>query len=218
MDVRILYRDADLLVAFKPYGVLSERHDSQPNLPALLYEQCGCEVYPVHRLDKTTEGLTLYALNSAAAAALSAAIADGSVEKEYLAAADGELPPHGELSDLLYYDRARGKSYVVTRTRRGVKEARLSYERLMTAELDGAIVSLLRVKLMTGRTHQIRVQFASRKHPLAGDRRYGSTIRTEKIALCACKLRFTHPKTGERMTFSAAPENEVFSRFGNMEA
>ena len=212
MDARVLYQDEHLAVVFKPYGLLSETHESQPNLPAVLRGLCGCTVYPVHRLDRTTEGLMVYAKTPSAAAGLSASIADGALRKIYLAAVEGVPEDGGELCDLLYYDRSRHKSYVVTRERRGVKEARLRYQRLSTAVYEGKTVSIVRVGLLTGRTHQIRVQFASRRHPLVGDRRYGSTVSSDNIALCACELSFPHPATGEEMRFTCAPTHEAFGK------
>lgn len=206
MELRILYEDDSLVVISKPYGVLSEDSGSEQGMPALLSEQLGGTFYPVHRLDRTTCGLMVYARTSASAVALSRAIADGGFMKEYLAVVERETEPSGELCDLLYYDRSRGKSYVVTRPRRGVKEARLRYERLSTYQRDGRTVSLLRIILQTGRTHQIRVQFASRRHPLFGDRRYGSTLPAQHIALCCCALGFPHPVTGEEMRFTEERE------------
>ena len=101
------------------------------------------------------------------------------------------------MEDLLFFDRTRNRSYVVTRMRRGVKDAALRY-RVLSSE-DG--ISRVAVRLETGRTHQIRVQFASRKMPLVGDRRYGAPPSGQDLALRACYLSFTHPTTGERMAF-----------------
>ena len=215
MEARVLFQDEHILVAYKPYDVLSEMHDSRPNMPAILRELCGGEVYPVHRLDRTTQGLMLYARNSKTAATLSEIIRSGRMRKSYLAEAEGVTDNDGELRDLLYYDRARNKSYVVKHQRKGVKEAILRYERLGTGEYDGAAVSLLRVGLITGRTHQIRVQFASRRHPLVGDRRYGSTVRSDHIALCCCELCFPHPVTGEEMRFTHTPDDGIFHLFNH---
>ena len=177
------------------------RNGSQVSLPAMLREHTGGMIYPVHRLDRTTRGVMVYAKTPSAAAALSEAVRNNRVQKEYSALVEGVTDESGELTDLLYYDRSRNKSFVVKRARRGVKEARLSYERIAAEEYAGAAVSRLRIRLMTGRTHQIRVQFASRKHPLVGDRRYGSRISADNIALCACGLCFPHPVTGEEMEF-----------------
>ena len=210
MDAAILFEDAHLVLAYKPYGLLSEEHDSLPNLPALLREQTGGAVYPVHRLDKTTQGLIVYARTSAAAAGLSATILRHEMEKTYLAVVEGCPDESGRLSDLLFYDRARGKSFVVKRERKGVKRAELFYTRLAQRDIGDLPAALLRIRLTTGRTHQIRVQFASRKMPLAGDRRYGSHIPAENIALCASELRFPHPVTGESLCFTYSPQDEIF--------
>lgn len=214
-EINILYRDEHLLVVYKPYGVLSESDEYKPNMPALLQDEIGCEdIYTVHRLDRTTQGLMLYALTAEAAKRLSEAVQKGEVEKIYLAVVEGvPKTPAGELSDLLYFDRKKNKSYVVKRERKGVKEARLQYETLQTAERGGKTLSLLTIRLMTGRTHQIRVQFASRKMPLVGDRRYGSTVRSDNILLCSSQLRFTHPFSGEELQVSYLPDNDAFKCF-----
>lgn len=210
--VSILYQDDHIIVAVKPYGALSEEDEKKPNMPSLLKEQTGCEsVYPVHRLDRTTQGVMVYTKTKEAASSLSAQIQRGETEKTYLAVVEG-VPDEssGEYSDLLYFDLRKNKSYVVKRERKGVKEARLRYEVLNTAEVDGKSLSLLKIRLLTGRTHQIRVQFASRKMPLVGDRRYGSRRVCENIQLCASELEFIHPFTGEEMRFSYRPTNEYF--------
>lgn len=195
-DIAIVYEDDTLLVCDKPRGLLSEG-ESPTSLPVLLRERFGT-LYPVHRLDKETEGFIVYARTREAAAALSAQFVGHTTEKEYLAEVHGiPEPPSGELCDLLFFDRAKNRSYVVKRARRGVKEARLQYALLSTE--NG--ISRVRVKLLTGRTHQIRVQFASRKMPLVGDRRYGAPDTGRPMALRAVRLCFDHPKTGERMCF-----------------
>lgn len=213
--MHVYYQDEHLVVACKPYGVLSEVDDKKPNMPALLRKLLGCEsIYPVHRLDRTTQGLMVYAKTEEAARRLSRLIRDGGMEKIYLAVIGGvPREPSGELSDLLYFDRKKNKSYVVKRERRGVKRARLLYETLGTAEHNEKALSLLKIRLLTGRTHQIRVQFASRKMPLVGDRRYGSSVPGDNIALCAHQLRFIHPLTDEEMSFTYPPTDGAFALF-----
>ena len=210
-----MYNDERLVVAVKPYGALSEKDEKKPNMPAMLREALGCdEIYPVHRLDRTTQGLMVYAKTPEAAKRLSEMSQRGELKKVYLAVIQSEPEePSGELCDLLFYDRRANKSYVVKRGRKGVKEARLSYETLGVSEHDGNKISLLRIVLQTGRTHQIRAQFASRRTPLAGDRRYGSIIPCENIMLCSAELGFTHPFTGEELDFEFTPENELFGIF-----
>ena len=210
-----MFRDKSILVACKPYGVLSEDDDRKPNMPSLLRDELGVDtIYPVHRLDRTTQGLIVYAKTQEAARRLSAMIQQGRVEKTYLAVVEG-VPEEeqGEYTDLLYFDRCKNKSYVVKRERKGVKQARLQYEVLQTIEHEGQRLSLLKIQLLTGRTHQIRVQFASRQMPLVGDRRYGSHIPADHIQLCAARLNFSHPVTGEEMRFSYDPTDEFYRLF-----
>jgi len=203
--MRIIFYDAHIIVCQKAAGELSEGEDPS-SLPALLasaMDEAGEQtaVYPVHRLDRETIGVMVYARTRQAAAALSAVLNTDAFTKEYLAVCHGRLTEDsGTLTDLLYYDRKRGKSFVVNRPRAGVKEAVLDYTCLHTSD----DLSLLRIRLHTGRTHQIRVQLASRRHPLAGDRRYGAPkSEYSGVALAAHKLSFPHPVTGESMTFTA---------------
>ncbi len=194
----IVFEDSCILVCQKPAGVISE----EGGLPELLKQESGTpELFCVHRLDRETAELMVYAKTGAAAAALSAAIAAREMQKEYLAVAAGETPAQGEWRDLLYRDRQKNKSYVVKRMRRGVREAVLRFETCGRAEG----LSLVRIALETGRSHQIRVQFASRGFPLVGDGRYGSAYRDAPLALFAAALSFPHPETGERLAFTAGP-------------
>ena len=201
METEILCADPQIVVCLKPVGI-----DSEQGMGELLRERLGGESYCVHRLDKQIGGVMVFARTKQAAAALSALIASGQMKKEYLAVAQG-VPQEekGSMSDLLYHDAARNKSYVVARPRRGVKEARLDYELLETREVEDRTLSALRITLHTGRSHQIRVQFASRGMPLVGDGRYGSAIRSCPIALWSESLRFPHPQDGRERSFSAPP-------------
>jgi len=201
MEIKILYEDEQLAVCIKPNGVDSER-----GVPELLSEALDGEFFCVHRLDKPTGGVMVYARTREAAAVLSASFAEGRTQKQYLAAVQGAPEEErGSFRDLLYHDAARGKSYVVQRPRRGVKEALLDYELLESAEVEGRTVSLLRIALRTGRSHQIRVQLASRGMPLVGDGRYGSALRALPLGLWAESLRFPHPADGREIAFSCAP-------------
>jgi len=199
MEIQIYYFDKEIAVCRKPVGVDSEA----AGMPALLARQLRTtEVYCVHRLDRAVGGLMVYALRRESAAFLSREIQAGRFRKEYLAVVHGRLDAeHGELRDLLFHDRAKNKSFVVRRKRAGVKEAVLDYRVL--SEAEG--FSLLAVRLQTGRTHQIRVQFASRAHPLAGDVKYGSPLRGADIALFSHALGFRHPVSGEALAFTAPP-------------
>ncbi len=173
--IEILYRSHDLLICVKPAGVLSQSGTSgQKSMISLLESQTGCRVYPVHRLDREVGGVMVYALSRTAAGNLSQQIQSGQMVKEYLAVTNG-IPSQSEglLTDLLFHDRVRNKTFVVDRKRKGVKEARLMYRVLQTSPSQ----SLIQVRLLTGRTHQIRVQFASRGTPLSGDARVNEIAR-----------------------------------------
>ncbi len=201
--MEILYHDKELAVCVKPAGVSSQDAGKETDLPAQLRRALGCEdVFPVHRLDTDAAGLMVLALTRGAAAALSRGIAEGGFRKEYLCAVSGvPEPPAGEWEDLLFHDRQKNKTYVVRRERRGVRRAKLAYRVLGTAETENGPAAVVRVRLFTGRTHQIRVQFAARRHPLLGDGKYGSADRRRPLALYSCLLSFRHPTTGEEMTF-----------------
>lgn len=197
----ILYADAAVAVVVKPAGVLSQG-DAENAMPALLQKRLGGAIFPVHRLDQPTGGVMVYARTQNAAAKLSAQMQSEAFGKEYLAVLDGTPEPaEGELHDLLFFDRQKGKSYAVRRKRAGVKDARLAYRVL--AQAEG--LTLVRVRLYTGRTHQIRVQFSSRGWPLTGDGKYGSRNNRCAPALWSAELHFAHPVTGETLTFRSQP-------------
>ena len=199
MDILVLYQDKHIAVCVKPVGVPSEGE----GMPQLLAEQLGGkEVFCVHRLDTAVGGVMVYALSKTAAASLSRQVAERRLDKTYLAVCAGcPEPAEGEMMDLLFKDARSNRSFVVTRPRKGVKDAKLDYCLLQKA----AEGSLVRVHLHTGRTHQIRVQFASRQLPLLGDGKYGSRQKGCTIALWSHQLRFTHPFSGETLCFSALP-------------
>ena len=204
--MEILFEDKDVIVAIKERGLLSEEN-SKPNMVTLLKEHTKGEIFPVHRLDKDVGGVMVYAKTKKAASELSKQAGDRTMEKTYLAVLHGA--PEGKsgiLEDLLFFDKGKNKSFTVKKERKGVKKALLSYNVLN----EKAKLSLVEVKLMTGRTHQIRVQFASRKMPLVGDRRYGAKDDSKIIALWSKEISFIHPAKGERMSFQNLPQEEIF--------
>ena len=191
--MEILYSDKDMAVCIKPVGL-----DAEAEVPRVLKEQLGGEIFPLHRLDKNVGGVMVYARTKAAAAALSRAVQEGSMVKEYVAMVHGTPPETGDWTDLLWKDSKRNKVFVVQRVRGGVKEARLEFRRLTEGP-----ESLVRVRLHTGRSHQIRVQFASRGFPLVGDHKYGSRDEVTAPMLFSCKITF--PYQGSERSFEQLP-------------
>ncbi len=200
--IKILYSDSCITVCIKPQCVSSE--DSKaPGIPTLLAKG-DKKLLAVHRLDREVSGVMVYANDPRTAAELSRQITDRTFEKEYLAVVSGEVDEHGVFEDLLYHDRVKNKTYTVKRERKGVKPAKLEFWRVDTTETENGIVSLVRIRLFTGRTHQIRVQFASRKHPILGDRKYGSDVKCQ-VALFSRLIGFE--TSGKSVKFTAIPEN-----------
>ena len=192
--MELLYTDKDLAVCVKPVGL-----DSEKQLPEALSRLLGGQIYPLHRLDQNVGGVMVYARTKAAAAALSEAIREGQMVKEYMALVHGTPPEQGDWEDLLFKDSRRNKVFVVDRLRTGVKAARLEFTRKAAGER-----SLVRIRLHTGRSHQIRVQFASRGFPLVGDHKYGARDDTPAPMLFSCRLRF--PWKGKEEVFEALPD------------
>ena len=192
--MQFLYHDNDLAVVLKPVG-----QDSEAAVPAAIIAELGGECYTVHRLDMNVGGVMVYARTKQAAAALSKSIQENAVCKEYVARVHGRVDESGDWSDLLLKDARKNKVFVVDRMRKGVKDARLTYQRLTDAD-----PALVRIRLYTGRSHQIRVQFASRKHPLVGDHKYGARDEHHAPMLYSCCITF--PWKGTTMRFEHLPE------------
>ena len=202
--MEIIYQDADLVVCVKPARVLST--DEPGGLPELLRQALGTQDFrTVHRLDRVVSGLMVVARNAAAASDLSRQIREDTFEKEYMAVLHG-VPeqPQARLCDLLLRDKARKMTFVVAEPGKDVQPAALRYQ-LLSAQ-NG--FSKVRIQLETGRTHQIRVQFASRGLPLVGERKYSQLDDPCEIALWSYRLGFTHPTTGEKMGFTWEPPVE----------
>ena len=208
--IEILQETKTSVVCVKPVGIAAQGTDPQA-LPQLLAAQLGCEVYPVHRLDQAVGGVMVYAKTAKEAARLTQSMGEGGMQKTYLAVLTGcPEETSGTLEDLLFHDRVKNKTYVVRRPRGGVKKAVLSYEIL--AEAEG--LSLARVRLQTGRTHQIRVHMAYIGHPILGDTVYGHKkpeLGQDSQCLHAGALSFRHPRDG-RPVLVFAPLPEYFTK------
>ncbi len=211
--MKILYEDKYLLVCEKTVGVESQVSSSgKENMVELLSRyraERGEDSYIglVHRLDTATGGAMIYSKREDMTGKLSALVQSGDYKKTYIAVVHG-IPEEkeGEMRDLLYHDKQKNKSYVCDKKRTGVKEALACYRLLDTAENErGEQISLVKVELITGRTHQIRVQFASRKMPLVGDGKYGSRDNKATCALWSHKVEFTHPVTKKKILVESTP-------------
>lgn len=201
--MEIIYKDDAVLVCVKPQRVLST--DEPGGVPGLVREALGepdADVRTVHRLDRVVGGLMVLARNSAAASELSRQVRENEFHKEYLAVVHGR-PKYdiGKFYDLLFRDKARKMTMVTDEPGKGVQPASLSY--CILASQDG--MSKVRIQLETGRTHQIRVQFASRGLPLVGERKYSTRDDDCEIALWSSKIGFVHPLIGKKMEFEMEP-------------
>ena len=190
----IIFTDKNFVAIIKPVGL-----DSESDVPAELKAQLGGDVFPIHRLDKNVGGVMVYARTKQSAAALSKAVQEGTMIKEYVAMVHGTTPESGDWTDLLWKDSSKNKVFAVKRERRGVKKARLEFVRLATQNDQ----SLVRIRLHTGRSHQIRVQFSSRGFPLVGDHKYGSRDEKKDPMLFSCRITF--PYQGKEQVFEALP-------------
>ena len=199
----IIYYDDNIIVAIKPAGVIST--DEPGGMPSLLRQALGNEnadIRTVHRLDQVVSGLMVFAQNPETASALSRQIRAGEFKKTYLAVVLGVPQARkGRMEDILLRSKEQRKTFVVNKPCRGSQEAVLDYEVLGTR----AELSLVRIYLQTGRTHQIRCQFSSRGLPLWGDQKYSTLPDDGPIALWSHCLHFAHPETGEVLYFEQQP-------------
>lgn len=212
--MEILYEDRHLWVAVKPADLLSEQTASADGFADLLAKENNGYVGVIHRLDRGVGGVMVYAKTPAAAAKLSAAVQRHEIKKEYLAIVCGvPAQESATLRDLLFHDRNANKTYVVDRERKGVKEAILDYQILSSVKAEGfGDLSLLKINLHTGRTHQIRAQFSHKGLPLLGDRKYGSPHQSP-IALFSHRITFFHPFTKKGLSFVKEPVGNPWGLF-----
>lgn len=208
--MEILYLSCDLVAAKKP-PMMPSQPDPSGDLDlmsalgdALRSRGERDELFLIHRLDRTVGGVLVFARNKAAAARMSCALAEGKLQKEYLAVIDGRVPEKGTLEDYLIKDAKTSRAHAVPSSRKGAKLARLYYEALAYQTDGEREVSLVKIQLQTGRFHQIRIQFSSRHTPVLGDGKYGSRTNKCKIALFSHHLGF--PDTGKVCEARALPD------------
>lgn len=194
--IEIVSKTKDYVIIYKPAGIPSQSDPTGDKDAMTLCSEMLCqmgesgELFLIHRLDRVVGGLIVFARNKKSAATLSALVAEHNITKEYFAVVDGRAEG-GVMRDYLYKDATLGKAFVTDRKRAGVKEAELEYTALDTINVDNREVSLVKVRLKTGRFHQIRAQFSSRKMPLIGDKKYGSRDFKAKLpSLFATRLSF----------------------------
>ena len=203
--MRVLYSDDRVVVCVKPAGVISEGSVGDGSMVGLIAQALGTDkVFPVHRLDRTTEGLILIALNKKSAAQLSQMVQEHKIRKHYTAfiTKDPFLPDSGTMTDFLFFDQRADKAFIASPSKTSAKKAELTYTLTDTADYDGSAVTRAEIDMITGRTHQIRVQFASRKSPLIGDRKYGSRIHCKSPALFCTELEFEWKDTPIKETLT----------------
>ena len=214
--VKVIYEDNHLLVVEKPVNILSQGDDTNDKDMVNLLKQYVKEKYNkpgnvyiglVHRLDRPVGGAMVFAKTSKAASRLSEQVRNKSFKKTYRAVIHGTMAKEKDtLKDYLYKNKKTNMVSVVNKNHKEAKNAELSYETLNKKEG----FSLVEIDLKTGRSHQIRVQFASRRHPLFGDQRYGQSVNKvgQQISLWSHKLEIEHPTTKEKMEFICEPPQE----------
>lgn len=205
--MKTFYENKDVLIIEKPVGIPCESASGEECVTDILKKEKNTEIFLLHRLDRNVGGVMMFAKNKKSAAFLQNEMQNGVFKKEYLAVTDG-IPEQksGVYEDLLFKDSRKNRSFVVKSMRKGVKKALLEFE--VIGEKNGK--ALVKVLLHTGRTHQIRVQFSSRKTPLCGDGKYGSHDNASKnIALNATYLTVKIPG-GEVLRFASFPDTSVY--------
>ena len=193
--MEIQFYDKNIVICIKPVGI-----DSEHGMIEELKNVLDGEFFVVHRLDLNVGGLMVYARNKHTAAYLSKIIQENKMIKEYKAIVHGIVDEHDILEDFLFKDPRKNKVFVVKKERKGVKKAKLEYKRLGIFNNT----SLVHIRLYTGRSHQIRVQFSSRGYPLVGDHKYGSKDERTSPLLYSYKLTF--PYLNKDVSFESEPE------------
>ena len=226
--LKLLYEDHSIIVVEKPIGIESQSSRSfepdmvseiKKHIRSLSTDKKEPYVGVIHRLDKPVSGVMVYAKTQKAAAALSRQVQDGTMKKIYRAVLCGKPVDNvGNYVDYLRKDGKNNRSAIVDKGISDAKRAELNYRVVDSLEEDGQILTLVEIELLTGRHHQIRVQFAGHGTPLWGDQKYNPQFaqggrRGVSVALSACRLAFCHPVTQKQMEFSMEPQGEIFGRF-----
>ena len=220
MNLQILHEDEHIIVSYKPAGIPTQTKKlGEQDMVSLLKNHLkGGYIAVIHRLDQPVEGLLVFAKTPFAAKELNKGVQGAGFGKHYKAVLWG-IPTQKKatLEDYLVKDGRTNTSRVCESSEADAKKAVLSYEVIATGKDDGKDISLVKVKLDTGRHHQIRVQMANMGCPILGDAKYNTAAvqdrRFRQIALCAYRLEFLHPKTKKQMEFEIEPEAEGFSCF-----
>ncbi len=212
--IEIIFKNRDLVLISKKAGVPSQKDRSADadamslTSDALRGQKENDSLWLIHRLDRVVGGLLVFARNKKSASLLSRLVAEGKIEKRYLAVVEGDAEG-GVMRDYIYKDSMSSKAYICNKERRGVKLAELEYTALEKIEMQGKIYTLVYINLISGRFHQIRAQFSHRKMPLVGDKKYGSRDLSQKMpALFAARLSFEID--GRMYTFSKFPSREEY--------
>ena len=232
--LQIIFEDSEIIACHKMPGVpVQTAKAGQQDMVSLLRNYFAgkgedADAFVIRRLDQPVEGIMVFAKNQQAAADLSRQVQEKTVEKEYLALAEGRFrEPAGILEDYLLRDGKSNTSRVVPKGTKGAKAAKLYYEvkkvvsgseksgTALEAACQSESVSFVSIRLDTGRHHQIRVQMAHAGHPLVGDKKYNKNCSPGylPIGLCSAKTSFNHPATGERMEFCVQPKGKLFAGF-----
>ena len=215
-NLEVLYEDNQIIVVKKPQNVPSQADETgdEDMLSAVKayvkekYNKAGeAFIGLVHRLDRPTGGVMVFARNSKSAGRLTEQIQNGELEKTYYAIVVGALPEtSGTLINYLKKNEAENKVRIVPQSEDGAKRAELTYKVL---EKKGNL-NLVQINLKTGRSHQIRVQFANIKCPVYGDQKYGgANMPKANLNLFATELKLIHPTKKERMTFRCFPPEDL---------
>ena len=206
-DIKIIYEDNDIIVVDKPAGLLSvatEKEKERTVHDILKRHFFQKRVYPIHRLDRDTSGLIIFALNLKAKEGLKSQFKDRSLSRHYMAIVHGSpSPSEGFWESYLYED----PNLVMRETTKDRGKLALSFYQTVHASKD---LSLLNIHLKTGRKNQIRVQSAAQNHPIVGDKKYGlSGDPFKRLGLHAYLVEFTHPTTAKRLCFKSLLPREL---------